>query len=144
MLPPASSNRSKNSQSRGARTLESLMAGAAKLAVAKDAAILGDREGPLAQLGERRLDKAEVAGSSPARPTSRRPLSRNADSHLSSLSRKVRSEWPDKPFRQNLRQTLGLRWNLWASAYEVWPRSGDQRPCAVSVVEAVALRSKER
>jgi hypothetical protein len=44
------------------------MAGAAKLAVAEDAAILGDREGPLAQLGERRLDKAEVAGSSPARP----------------------------------------------------------------------------
>ena len=56
------------------------MAGAAKLAVAQDAAILRDREGPLAQLGERRLDKAEVAGSSPARPM-RRPPSRNADSH---------------------------------------------------------------
>ena len=28
-----------------------------------------DDPGPLAQLGERRLDKAEVAGSSPARPT---------------------------------------------------------------------------
>ncbi len=63
------------------------MAGAAKLAVGKDAAILGDREGPLAQLGERRLDKAEVAGSSPARPIGR-PRSRNADSdHFTPLSR---------------------------------------------------------
>jgi hypothetical protein len=33
----------------------------------------GGIRGPLAQLGERRLDKPEVAGSSPARPTLRKP-----------------------------------------------------------------------
>ena len=37
-------------------------------AVGVAAAILGRSPGPLAQLGERRLDKPEVTGSSPVRP----------------------------------------------------------------------------
>src|SRR6185436_4908322 len=40
----------------------------AALAGAPGAAILGRSPGPLAQLGERRLDKPEVTGSSPVRP----------------------------------------------------------------------------
>lgn len=60
---------------------------------APSSAILRGREGPLAQLGERRLDKAEVAGSSPARPIESNPQN-DADSDHSTSPRRGCRETP--------------------------------------------------